>query len=88
VSNTNLNIILVSKLNVLPIEPGITEGDSPMDLKAKEVVPNLEDLRQQVDSLRAVQRTMEESLISATGALDRAIAAYTIQMMRHLEVHD
>jgi phage-related tail protein len=47
----------------------------------KEVVPNIEDLRQQVDALRAVQRTLEESLISATGALDRARSAYTIHMM-------
>jgi hypothetical protein len=47
----------------------------------KEVAPNIEDLRQQVDALRAVQRTLEESLISATGALDRARSAYTIHMM-------
>lgn len=45
--------------------------------------PDLESLRQEVDALRAVQKTLEESLRSTTGALDRAMSAYTIQMLRY-----
>ena len=47
--------------------------------------PDMALLRQAVDRSRAWQKNQEERLVAANGALDRAMAAYTIEMMRYSE---